>query len=309
MWQTFMWATLFYFASGLGITAGCHRLWAHKSYKAKLPLSLLLTVFQTIAFQNSIHEWSRDHRVHHKYSETHADPHNAKRGFFFAHMGWLMCKKHPAVKEKGKGIYMGDLEEDKVVMFQKKWYLPLVLLFCFLLPTMVPMYCWGESLTVSWFFGVQFRFCVILHWTWLVNSAAHMWGNRPYDKTINPSQNKTVAILAMGEGWHNYHHTFPWDYKTAELGHYQYNITAAFIDFMAWIGWAYDLKTVPKNVVLQRVARTGDGTHEHEHSHDGTAPWGWGDKDVPEDDKNLTERLHKLEDESILECSKLGISN
>jgi stearoyl-CoA desaturase (delta-9 desaturase) len=109
--------------SGLGITAGCHRLWAHKSYKAKLPLRLLLAFFQTVAFQNSIHEWSRDHRVHHKYSETHADPHNAKRGFFFAHMGWLMSKKHPAVKEKGAGIDMSDLDNDPVVSFQKKYVL------------------------------------------------------------------------------------------------------------------------------------------------------------------------------------------
>lgn len=75
---------------------------------------------QTVAFQNSIHEWSRDHRVHHKYSETHADPHNAKRGFFFAHMGWLLCRKHPALIQKGKGLDLSDLESDSVVMFQKK---------------------------------------------------------------------------------------------------------------------------------------------------------------------------------------------
>jgi len=304
MWQTFLWGTLFYFMSGLGITAGCHRFWAHKSYKAKMPLQLLLTVFQTVAFQNSIHEWSRDHRVHHKYSETNADPHNAKRGFFFAHMGWLMCRKHPAVKVKGAGIDMSDLEKDPVVAFQNKYYLQMVFLFCFFLPTLVPMFFWGESFTSAWFFVTQFRFCVILHWTWLVNSAAHMWGNRPYDESINPSQNKTVAVLAMGEGWHNYHHTFPWDYKTAELGNYRYNLTTAFIDFMASIGWAYDLKTVPKSLVLQRVSRTGDGTHvhhshgHHDHVHEEGAPWGWGDKDIKQGDVDLTQTIHRLNDES-----------
>jgi len=299
MLPTFFWGVLFYFMSGLGITAGCHRLWAHKSYKANVPLRLLLTFFQTVAFQNSIHEWSRDHRVHHKYSETHADPHNAKRGFFFAHMGWLMCKKHPAVKEKGAGIDMSDLDNDPIVSFQKNHYLKLVILCCFLIPSLVPVFVWGENFGTAWFFVTQFRFCVILHWTWLVNSAAHMYGNRPYDKTINPSQNKTVSILAMGEGWHNYHHTFPWDYKTAELGQYQYNFTAAFIDFMAAIGWAYDLKTVPKNVVLQRVARTGDGTHESHH-HAENAPWGWGDKDIPEEDLAVTETLHQLTEENLI---------
>lgn len=215
-------------------------------------------------------------------------------------MGWLMCRKHPAVKEKGAGIDMSDLNNDPIVAFQKKYYLQLVLLCCFVLPTMVPMLAWGESFTVAWFFVTQFRFCVILHWTWLVNSAAHMYGNRPYDKTINPSENKTVSILAMGEGWHNYHHTFPWDYKAAELGKYQVNLTAAFIDFMAAIGWAYDLKTVPKAIVMQRVQRTGDGNHEHHHHHEG-APWGWGDKDIPAEDAAVTETLHRLEEENLLD--------
>ena len=87
---------------------------------------------------------------------------------------------------------------------------------------------------------------------------------------MNPAQNKSVANLALGEGWHNYHHVFPWDYKTAELGNYSMNFTAAFIDFFAKIGWAYDLKTVSPEIIKKRVLRTGDGTHEvwsHEQHH------------------------------------------
>jgi len=155
------------------------------------------------------------------------------------------------------------------------------------------MYFWGESFITAWFFVTQFRYACILHWTWLVNSAAHMFGNHPYDKSINPSENKTVAILAMGEGWHNYHHTFPWDYKTAELGDYKYNLTTGFIDFMAWIGWAYDLKTVPKSIVQQRILRTGDGSHNN-HNHEEGGPWGWGDKDIQKVDLDLTQTIHKI---------------
>lgn len=87
---TTLFAVVLYLTSGLGITAGAHRLWAHRSYKAKLPLRILLTVFNTIAFQDCAIHWARDHRVHHKYSETDADPHNATRGFFFSHIGWLL---------------------------------------------------------------------------------------------------------------------------------------------------------------------------------------------------------------------------
>ena len=107
--------------SGLGIAGGAHRLWCHRSYKAKLPMRIMLMFFQTLAHQNSIYEWVRDHRVHHKFTDTDADPHNSRRGFFFSHVGWLMIKKHPDVKLKGKTIDMSDLEADPVVMFQKKY--------------------------------------------------------------------------------------------------------------------------------------------------------------------------------------------
>lgn len=113
-----------------GITAGAHRLWAHKSYKATWQLRLLLATANLIAFQNCIHEWVRDHRVHHKYTDTNADPHNSKRGFFFSHMGWLVLRKHPDVKSKGGNISMADLEQDEIVMFQKRWGFPA---FCFAL--------------------------------------------------------------------------------------------------------------------------------------------------------------------------------
>lgn len=81
------------------------------------PLHLSLSLYE----QNDIYEWARDHRVHHKYSETDADPHNATRGFFFAHIGWLMVRKHPDVIEKGKKLELSDLKADKVVMFQRRW--------------------------------------------------------------------------------------------------------------------------------------------------------------------------------------------
>jgi stearoyl-CoA desaturase (Delta-9 desaturase) len=119
-WETLTFAGILFVCGGLGITAGAHRLWAHRTYKAKLPLRILLCIFQTLALQNSIFEWCRDHRVHHKHAETNADPHNAKRGFFFSHMGWLLMKKHPDVFKKGSKIPMDDLLADPVVYYQKK---------------------------------------------------------------------------------------------------------------------------------------------------------------------------------------------
>ncbi|RWS05522.1 stearoyl-CoA desaturase 5-like protein [Dinothrombium tinctorium] len=256
-WKTDLFAILLYVMSGFGITAGAHRLWAHRSYKAKWPLRLLLCIFNCIAFQNDIYEWSRDHRVHHKYSETDADPHNATRGFFFSHMGWLLCKKHPEVKAKGKNVDCSDIWADPIVRFQRRYYIPLMVLFCFLIPTFIPHWLWGETKWNAFFVCAILRYCYTLHMTWLVNSAAHMWGRRPYDKHINPSENIGVSFGAIGEGFHNYHHTFPWDYSTSELG-WKLNLTTMLIDGFAKIGWAYDLKTVSPEVIHQRKQRTGD---------------------------------------------------
>jgi stearoyl-CoA desaturase (Delta-9 desaturase) len=94
-WQTLLEAFILWPITGLGITAGVHRLWAHRSYNASFGYRVLLMLMNSCANQGSIFHWSRDHRAHHKYSETDADPHNATRGFFFAHMGWLLVKKHP----------------------------------------------------------------------------------------------------------------------------------------------------------------------------------------------------------------------
>lgn len=285
-WKTGLFAFALYQMAGLGITAGAHRLWAHRSYKAKAPLRFLLMLFNTLAFQDSAIDWARDHRVHHKYSETDADPHNATRGFFFSHVGWLLCRKHPDVKAAGSKLDLSDLRSDPILAFQHKYYLILMPIICFVLPTMIPIYCWGETGKNAWFVATMFRYCFVLNVTWLVNSAAHKFGSKPYDKEISPSQNPTVALLAFGEGWHNYHHVFPWDYKTAELGDYQLNPTTAFIDFFAKIGWAYDLKTVSHDVIAKRIERTGDGSHP---SH----PWGWDD--ASNEDKNMAQIVNKME--------------
>lgn len=285
-WTTGFFAMFMYSLSGLGITAGAHRLWAHRSYKAKWPLRVILALFNTIAFQDCAMHWARDHRVHHKYSETDADPHNATRGFFFSHVGWLLCRKHPDVIAAGKKLDISDLEADPVLQFQRKYYLILMPLFCFVLPTMIPVYFWGETWTNAWFVATMFRYTFILNVTWCVNSAAHKWGDKPYDKYISPVENRSVAIFALGEGWHNYHHVFPWDYKTAELGNYRMNLTTAFIDFFAKIGWAYDLKTVSHEIIQKRKERTGDSTHNN-------TLYGYGDPDQNEEEKNLIPILNK----------------
>ncbi|KAK5650603.1 hypothetical protein RI129_001632 [Pyrocoelia pectoralis] len=265
-----LWHTFIAHLCGIGVGAGAHRLWCHRTYKAKLPLRAFIMVCYTIAGHNPLFYWVRDHRVHHRFTDTDADPHNSKRGFFFSHVGWLFMKKHPDVIRKGKEVDMSDLWEDPVIRFHHKYFIPLTLCFCFILPTIVPPLVWGQDWYWSIITSVVGRYVIVLNVTWFVNSAAHMWGTKPFDASISPTENITVSCFTFGEGWHNYHHTFPWDYKAAELHYAGYNGSTLMINFFAKMGWAYDLKSASPELIKKVALKSGDGSH-----------FVWG-KEVPE---------------------------
>ncbi|XP_059050066.1 acyl-CoA Delta(11) desaturase-like [Achroia grisella] len=258
-WQSVLFGFLTGQIAGFGVTAGAHRYWCHRSYKAKLPLQLILLFCYSLAGQNSIFDWVRDHRVHHKFSETSADPHDVRRGFFFSHIGWLMMKKHPDVITEGSKTDMSDIINDPLVKFHTKYFNVFKIAICFVLPTLLPVYGWNEEWKFAVLSQIFVRYMMSLNFTWSVNSFAHIWGNKPYDKNIMPTENRGVSIVAMGEGWHNYHHTFPWDYKAAELA-YSINVTTIIIDFFAYIGWAYDLKVASPSLIDAVAKNRGDGS-------------------------------------------------
>nr|AER29862.1 acyl-CoA Z10 desaturase [Planotortrix notophaea] len=295
-WQTVVFTIFMYNAGILGITAGSHRLWAHKTYKAKRPLETLLMIFHSLTSQNTVRHWARDHRFHHKYSDTDADPHNATRGFFYSHVGWLLVKKHPEVLRRSQTIDMSDIYNNPVLRFQKNYGLPVVALFAYILPALIPMYCWEETLNNAWHINLL-RIIANLHASCLVNSAAHAFGNKPYDKHIAATQISTLSFITLGECFHNYHHVFPWDYRTAELGNNRLNLTTLFIDFFAWVGWAYDLKTVSDGMVEARAKRTGDGTNL----------WGWGDKDLGKGEKGVEEVFYGWGDRDMKDTSGVRV--
>jgi len=241
-WQTLLLLSQTLFWSSIGVTGGLHRLWAHRSYKAHWAVRAFLMFCTCLSNQGSIYHWARDHRVHHKNSETEADPHNANRGFFFAHVGWLLVKKDPKVIEAGKKLDLSDLENDAFVMFQKKndpWFTMFV---CFALSPLISYIFWNENIIAHYLVEVS-RYILVLHGTWFVNSAAHIWGSHPYDPSINPAENRFVALCSVGEGWHNWHHKFPYDYAASEFGSdKQYNPTKMVIDTWAYLGFVTDRK-------------------------------------------------------------------
>lgn len=111
---------IFGLLAGVGTTVGAHRLFTHRTFTPNLKMKVLMMLLQSMALQEPVLKWARDHRVHHKFTDTNADPYNSRRGFFFCHIGWLMCKKHPDVITQGKKVDMSDLERDPVLLFQQR---------------------------------------------------------------------------------------------------------------------------------------------------------------------------------------------
>ena len=258
MLPTLLWAYVLWPITGLGITAGVHRLWSHRSYTAGPLLRCVLMLWNSIANQGSIYHWARDHRVHHKHSETAADPHNATRGFFFAHMGWLYVKKAPEVMAEGKKLDFSDLSRDGFVMFQKAldpWF---ALFMCFVFPGLVAKVGWGEDFWNGLWVAGALRYVVVLHATWMVNSAAHLFGDHPYDAQW-PAENPFVSLAAIGEGWHNWHHKYPYDYAASEFGvSSQFNPTKLFIDTCCALGLASNRKRATNSWARTKQRRDDD---------------------------------------------------
>ena len=217
-----------------------------------------------IANQGTIFRWCRDHRVHHKYTETNADPHNATRGFFFAHMGWLYLKKHPDVTAAGHSMDFSDLLDDPVVRFQRRydsgsWF---ALYLCYVMPAQVACYGWNEQFWNAFFVAGALRYCFVLHVTWMVNSAAHLYGDHPYDVLSYPAENPVVSWFALGEGWHNWHHKYPFDYAASEFGvSSQYNPSKLFIDLLAVAGLVWGRKRGTAAWTAGRARRDRDAAN------------------------------------------------
>lgn len=140
-WPTAFWALVYYPATLLGITAGYHRLWAHTSYAASTPLKLCLALLGAGAVQGSVRWWARDHRAHHRHTDTDKDPYSVRKGLLYAHFGWMVMKQDP--KRIGR-TDISDLNEDPIVVWQHRHYLPVAFFMALVFPMLVAGVGWGD---------------------------------------------------------------------------------------------------------------------------------------------------------------------
>lgn len=225
----------------ISITAGYHRLWSHRAYEAHWLLRLILAIGGTFATQNSILHWASDHRRHHRHvDDNQKDPYSAGRGFWYSHIGWMLRDYDSDHDPQYKNCR--DLQSDPIVMWQHRHYLSLVLGLNFGIPILLGLWH-GDLLGMLLLAGVA-RLAISHHLTFFINSLAHIWGKQPYTDNNSSRDNGVLAFLTMGEGYHNYHHSFQRDYRNG-IRWWQFDPTKWLIRSMAWLGLAKNLYRTP----------------------------------------------------------------
>jgi len=233
-WKAFWtFLVLQWITGGLGVTLGFHRVLTHRSCRLPKWLEYALTICGSLALQGGTIKWVATHRIHHAFSDRPQDPHSPKRGFWWAHMLWLFAYDelldHPAKYWR----YASDLAKDPAHRLIHRTHVLQQGLLGLLL------FAWGGWPCVVW--GVFVRTVFVYHGTWLVNSAAHLWGYQSYQTNEGSRNNWFVALLTYGEGWHNNHHAYP-SSAAHGLRWWEVDLTYLTICFLSWFGLAKNIR-------------------------------------------------------------------
>ncbi|KAI8376804.1 stearoyl-CoA desaturase [Blakeslea trispora] len=248
--KTFYWAFIYYMTTGVGITAGYHRYWSHRSFDCTKLTQIILCLSGSGAFEGSIHWWSRGHRAHHRWTDSDKDPYAATRGFFFSHIGWMLIRRP---NNKIGYADTADLKADPLVRFQHRYYIFFAVGMAFVFPCLVAGLGWGDFKGGLVYAGLC-RLVIVHHATFCVNSLAHFVGDTPFDDYHTPKNSWITALVTFGEGYHNFHHEFPQDYRNAILW-YQYDLTKWIIKLLSFSGLTYNLKMFPANEIEKGQAQ------------------------------------------------------
>ena len=243
VWQEPVLLLVFWFISGMGITMGYHRLFAHKSFKTNSFVEWILMIFGSLAFENTILKWVSDHRKHHNFSDTKDDPYSIMEGFWHAHIGWII-KNTPEKQSRIKGVK--DLESKPAIKFQNKYYFHIGIIVGFILPLIVGLIYNRPLGAVLW--AGFLRVTLVHHATFFINSLCHFVGNRPYDYKSSARDSWFVSLFTFGEGYHNYHHTFQWDYRNG-VKWFAFDPSKWIIKLLSFIGITYDLRETKEYLI------------------------------------------------------------
>jgi stearoyl-CoA desaturase (delta-9 desaturase) len=224
---------LYYFATGLGISMGYHRLHTHRSYKVPRWLEYFFAICGTLTLEGGPIFWVATHRVHHQFSDMPGDPHSPRDGAFWSHMGWILWGETNHNNTRMMSKYAPDVAKHRFYVWLNNWHwVPITLLAAGLV-------AWGGLQMFLW--AICFRVVFGLHVTWAVNSATHMFGKRRFDTRDDSRNTWWIAIFSFGEGWHNNHHAHPTSARHG-LAWYEFDPSWLLIKVLKAIGMAKAIK-------------------------------------------------------------------
>ena len=239
--------------SGMSMTSGYHRLFAHRTYRASAPVRWVMLVFGAATFQNSALSWSADHRAHHADTDGPSDPHPITRGAWFAHLIWLF-RRRVASADVSR---LSDLWAVRSIRLQHRWYAAIAIGVGLVLP-MAVAWTWGDPLGGLLVAGFL-RSVVMLQATFCVNSLAHMIGTPRYDRTSSARDSVITALITFGEGYHSFHHRFPFDYR-GTVRWWRYDPNKWLIWTLARLGLVSHVRTAsPASIAHAEAVPRHDG--------------------------------------------------
>jgi stearoyl-CoA desaturase (delta-9 desaturase) len=230
------------------ISAGYHRLFSHRAYEAHPALRFLLLAFGAGAFQNSALAWAADHRRHHGNTDSDRDPYDARRGFWYSHIGWVVRKSDPTVPP----MPVRDLERDPLVVWQDRHYGLIGVTAGLVLPVLLGL-LWGDAWG-GFVLGAAVRLLLVYHATFSINSFAHRFGSQPYSDRSSARDSLLTALVSMGEGYHNFHHAFPADYRNGVRAH-QFDPSKWALRALAAVGVVRTLHRTPPSAIVRARLR------------------------------------------------------
>ena len=247
-WKYVAVAVGFYYFRMASITIGYHRYFAHKTFKTSRAFQFVLAFLSQTSAQRGSLWWAAHHRDHHRYSDTDQDVHSPKRGLFWSHVGWILSSEFTVYDE----ARVKDLQKYPELRWLNTWHLvPIVLMG-------IAQYLIGGWQVLLW--GTFVSTVMLWHGTFLVNSLNHIWGTRRYATTDTSKNNALIALLTMGEGWHNNHHHYM---ASANQGFMWWEIDGSFylIKLFEKLGLVWDVRVAPKKIVdgtIQAAAARGE---------------------------------------------------
>jgi stearoyl-CoA desaturase (delta-9 desaturase) len=236
-WSAVVVCLITFWVRMFGVTAGYHRYFSHRAYKTSRPFQLLLAVLGTTATQKGVLWWAANHRRHHKYADREEDLHSpTRRGFWWSHVGWILASEY----EETDFARVPDLAKFPELRWLNEHYLvpPAALA--------VGLFLAGGPTWLIWGFFIST--VLLWHTTFTINSLAHVYGKRRYETPDTSRNNLWLALLTMGEGWHNNHHYFM---NSVRQGFFWWEIDVSYyvIKALSWVGLTWDLLRPPRRLL------------------------------------------------------------